>query len=391
MEDDVDINTLTLEQYIAWVQNDIRPGVVKPTIENDIEFKINSNFMRELRRKIFKGTDDEDAHEHVRRVLEIADLFHFPGVTHDAFIRRYCPPFKTAKKLEIIRNFKQEMDETLYHAWERMLDSREFIPLMTPTQALKSIQIMAEHSHDWYDETTTRERINDRPDNIDAIQASSKEAHLTKECPLKKDKEVEQSKYVGSLEETIIKFCEESIKKQAAEDEWIRKFIENTDSNVRALKTTTKNLQEKAYQLTQTVLTNTSEKDKTRTTKGKENVKEPVPRDLPVVQTYVPPTSFLGHLKGKMGDMDVGWDITIKDVERLRKFLTPTIHTPLGPVHDKEKIVMEEEYDYDIPLHDGVMQPLTSQTVHIIPPDNDYVASATNPILNKQLNEFREE
>ncbi|GKE06009.1 hypothetical protein Tco_1398027 [Tanacetum coccineum] len=137
------------------------------------------------------------------------------------------------------------MDETLYHAWERyndllfkcpqhdlnnhqkvqifyirldistrrMLDFREFIPLMTLTKAFKLIQIMTEHSHDWYDETTTRERINDRSDNIDAIQASSKEAHLTKECPLKKDKEVEQSKYMGSLEDTIIKFCEESIKK----------------------------------------------------------------------------------------------------------------------------------------------------------------------------------
>ncbi|GKD14358.1 hypothetical protein Tco_1198765 [Tanacetum coccineum] len=49
----------------------------------------------------------------------------------------------------------------------------------------------------------------------------------------------------------------------------------------------------------------------------------------------------------------------------------------------------EEEHDCDIPLHDGVIQPLTPQTVHITPPD--YVASATNPILNKQLNEFREE
>nr|GEU88186.1 phospholipase-like protein [Tanacetum cinerariifolium] len=90
-----------------------------------------------------------------RKVLEIVDLFHFHGVTHDAamlrvfpitlsglalrwnnrlsaglittwdllekvFIRQYCPPFKTAIKLEKIRNFKQEMDETLYHAWERI-------------------------------------------------------------------------------------------------------------------------------------------------------------------------------------------------------------------------------------------------------------------------------
>nr|GEU94105.1 hypothetical protein [Tanacetum cinerariifolium] len=102
------------------------------------------------------------------------------------------------------------------------------------------------------------------------------------------------------------------------------------------------------------------------------------------------------------GDMDVSWDITVKDVKRLRQFLTPTIHTlpnpepvakpymPFGPVYDKEKIIREEEQNYDIPLHDGVMQPLAPQTVHIIPPD-DYVAPATNLILDKQLNEFRKE
>ncbi|GKA38590.1 reverse transcriptase domain-containing protein [Tanacetum coccineum] len=146
-----------MEQYLAWVQDDIRLGMVKPKIGDDIEFEININFMRELRRKLFKGTHDKDAHEHVRRVLEIADLLHLPGVTHDAvmlrvfpitlkgsalrwinrlsaglvtiwdlfekaFIRQYCLPFKTAKKLEIIRNFKQEIDETLYHAWERYND-----------------------------------------------------------------------------------------------------------------------------------------------------------------------------------------------------------------------------------------------------------------------------
>ncbi|GKA65728.1 hypothetical protein Tco_0765435 [Tanacetum coccineum] len=91
MEDDVDINTLTIEQYLAWVQDDIRPGVVKPKIDNDVEFEVNSNFMRELIGKLFKGTDDEDAHEHVQRVLEITDLFHFPGVTHNAVMLRVFP------------------------------------------------------------------------------------------------------------------------------------------------------------------------------------------------------------------------------------------------------------------------------------------------------------
>ncbi|GJS63083.1 hypothetical protein Tco_0677647 [Tanacetum coccineum] len=80
-----------MEQYLAWVQDNIRQGMVKPKIGKDVEFEINSNFMRELRRKLFKGTDDEDAHEHVRRVLDIADLFHFPGVTHDAVMFRVFP------------------------------------------------------------------------------------------------------------------------------------------------------------------------------------------------------------------------------------------------------------------------------------------------------------
>ncbi|GKA08122.1 ribonuclease H-like domain-containing protein [Tanacetum coccineum] len=227
------------------------------------------------------STDDEDAYEHVRMVLETVDLFHFHGVTHDAimlrvfpitlngralrwknrllagtittwdllkkeFILRYCHPFITAKKLKEIRNFKQERDETLYHAWARyndllyqcslhdlnyqqnvhifytglniathkILDFNGFIPLMTPTQALESIQVMADHSHDWYDETNTRERINDVLDNVDAIHESFKGEHLTKEYPLKKEDEaIKHSRYMESLEETIIKFCEDTIKK----------------------------------------------------------------------------------------------------------------------------------------------------------------------------------
>ncbi|GKA36597.1 hypothetical protein Tco_0723162 [Tanacetum coccineum] len=53
MGDDVDIITLTIEQYMALIQDDIRPGVVKPEIGNVIEFEINSNFIRELRCKLF--------------------------------------------------------------------------------------------------------------------------------------------------------------------------------------------------------------------------------------------------------------------------------------------------------------------------------------------------
>nr|GEU38599.1 hypothetical protein [Tanacetum cinerariifolium] len=112
-----DINNLTMEQYLALTRGNQASG----------------------------------------QVLDIVSLFNIPGVIHDAitlrifpimltgaakrwadrlspgtvdswdlikkaFIHRYCPPSKTAKQLEEIRNFKQEGDETLYQAWERYND-----------------------------------------------------------------------------------------------------------------------------------------------------------------------------------------------------------------------------------------------------------------------------
>ncbi|GJX16763.1 ribonuclease H-like domain-containing protein [Tanacetum coccineum] len=153
-----------MEQYMALILDDIKPGIVNSKISDDVKFEINANFMRELRCKLFTSTDEEDAYEHVRTVLEIVDLFHFPSVTHDAimlkvflitlkgralrwknrlpagtittwdllkkeFIWRYCHPFITAKKVEENHNFKQERDETLHHAWERYNDLLYQCPL----------------------------------------------------------------------------------------------------------------------------------------------------------------------------------------------------------------------------------------------------------------------
>ncbi|GJT50299.1 retrovirus-related pol polyprotein from transposon TNT 1-94 [Tanacetum coccineum] len=94
-------------------------------------------------------SDHEDANEHIEKVLEIVDLFHIPNITIDQvmlrafpvsltgaasrwlrnkptgsittwedlktkFLSKYCPPARTAKKMEEINNFKQEPDENLY-------------------------------------------------------------------------------------------------------------------------------------------------------------------------------------------------------------------------------------------------------------------------------------
>ncbi|GJS78678.1 hypothetical protein Tco_0728559 [Tanacetum coccineum] len=153
----VDIDTLTIEQYLALSRENQALGVVKPEIGGNVNFEIKSQFMRELREDTFSENKDEDAHNHIDRVLSIVGLFNIPGVFKDAvmlqvfpftltgsakrwvdrlapgtintwdllkkaFIQRYCPPSMTAKQLKDIHNFKQEGDESLYQAWERYND-----------------------------------------------------------------------------------------------------------------------------------------------------------------------------------------------------------------------------------------------------------------------------
>nr|GFA47019.1 hypothetical protein [Tanacetum cinerariifolium] len=249
----IDINTLIIEQYMALTRRD-RPGVVIPELGNDVDFEIKSQFMSELKCNPFAGTDDEDAHEHVRCVLEIMDLFHIPGFTHDAlmirvfhitltgaarrwknllptesittwdllektFIRKYCPPLKTAKKLKQNQNFKQGVGCKIY-----------------------------------------------------------KVVHLTEEHSLKEDD------------------------KQSSLDERIKKLRDDTNTSFRMLDAATKNLQGKYEQLIQEILTS-SMADKAKTIMRSEIKfkKDLIPFDSPNINQYdestIPPSQFPRYLK----------------------------------------------------------------------------------------------
>ncbi|GJY35378.1 hypothetical protein Tco_0420756 [Tanacetum coccineum] len=248
-----------MEQYLALTRGNQAPGVVKPKIGGNVNFEIKSQFMRELREDTFSRNKNDDAHEHVERVLDIVILFNTPGA---------------------------EGDETLYQAWERyndvlykwpthdinihqkvnifyngigtmnhqLLDSQGPIPGMTPAQALTAIQTMADHSQKWHDGSSNRK---------------IKRAHLDKDCPLNEQvKSVEEAKYgefrdsspfsngakyrVGppgyyihidnrpslrekrpSLEELMNKHLEESMRRRAEMEEWMKKLQENVDINTR--------------------------------------------------------------------------------------------------------------------------------------------------------------
>ncbi|GJW18457.1 la-related protein 1B-like protein [Tanacetum coccineum] len=110
---EVDIETLTMEQYLALDHRDTSRGIRRPEIGRNVDFEIRGQFLRELKDNIFSWNENEDAHEHVGRILEIPSLFNTLGVSRDAimlriFILRFCPPSKTSTQLEEIHNLRHE-------------------------------------------------------------------------------------------------------------------------------------------------------------------------------------------------------------------------------------------------------------------------------------------
>nr|GEU64312.1 hypothetical protein [Tanacetum cinerariifolium] len=86
-----EINNVTMEQYLTLTRGNQVPSVVKPKIRGNVNFKINSQFMRELREDTFFENKNDNSHEHVERVLDIVSLFNIPGVTYNAVMLRVFP------------------------------------------------------------------------------------------------------------------------------------------------------------------------------------------------------------------------------------------------------------------------------------------------------------
>ncbi|GJY61283.1 hypothetical protein Tco_0461940 [Tanacetum coccineum] len=54
-------------------------------------FELRGQFLKELRDNTFSGLEHEDANEHIKKVLEIVNLFHIPKVTQDQIMLRAFP------------------------------------------------------------------------------------------------------------------------------------------------------------------------------------------------------------------------------------------------------------------------------------------------------------
>ncbi|GJU14387.1 hypothetical protein Tco_1142353 [Tanacetum coccineum] len=239
----------TMEQYMSKTRADYGSGVARPKIEDKDSFELKGQFLKELRDNTFSDQvmlrafpmSLTGAVSHWLRNKPSGSITTWEDLK-TKFLSKYCPPARTAKKMEEINNFQQEPDENLYQAWEQfkellmkcpqhyltkmqkvvlfyngldvptrqILDSRGAIPSKTVVDAKVAIHKMAEYSQKWHN-GTSRTRSTETSNKLAAIQAQlnnlgreikkvnekvyvaqvgckqCKGPHYTKDCPLKEE------------------------------------------------------------------------------------------------------------------------------------------------------------------------------------------------------------
>ncbi|GKC80985.1 hypothetical protein Tco_1136702 [Tanacetum coccineum] len=251
----VDVDTLTMEQYLALSRENQAPGVVKPEIGGNVNFEIKSQFMRKLREDTFSGNKNENAHDHIDRVLSIVGLFNIPEVSKDAVMLRVFPFTLTR-----LRNYQY------LGSPQKGIYLKRPIPGMTPAQALTAIQTVVDHSQKWHDGTTSRNiRSSSNNDGLAALVGCQifEGPHLDKDCPLNEEvKQVKEVRY-GEFGRTIPFNGNNGGKFRVGPPETILRLIivyhmiktlqENTEINTRNQSSSLKNLETQIEQLTKEI------------------------------------------------------------------------------------------------------------------------------------------
>ncbi|GKC72335.1 hypothetical protein Tco_1118218 [Tanacetum coccineum] len=302
-----------MEQYLALDRGDTRRGVRQPTIEGNVDFEIKGRFLRELRGNTFSGNKNEDAHEHVGRIPEITSIFNTLIVSGDVIMLRVFPLTLTGmakrwlyralteiintldllKWIFILRFRPPSKTLTATRAFIGNPNSRGPIPRLTATRALVTIQEMADHSHKWHEEEGNRETGEYNSTRmsmiIDKLKSLSRDMRNHKEnihdikgryesgdemyCISSEEvKCVTETKYIEDnlmatpgnnsplgnnpkLGEILGKYLEESCRRKVIFDEWMKRFRENTDKNLRKHNFAIKCLEENVARLAQAVKT----------------------------------------------------------------------------------------------------------------------------------------
>ncbi|GJR02030.1 hypothetical protein Tco_0525014 [Tanacetum coccineum] len=135
------------------------------------------------------GSENKDANEHIKRVLETVDLFTTPDVTQDQLMLRVFPVILSGTTSRWLWNILAGSINT----WEilkgkllsqycppthsldvptrQILDSKGVVPKISVVDAKKAIQEMADHSQKRHDGASNRNRSNNTSNGLAFIQA----------------------------------------------------------------------------------------------------------------------------------------------------------------------------------------------------------------------------
>ncbi|GKE88008.1 hypothetical protein Tco_1565483, partial [Tanacetum coccineum] len=142
-EEEAEAMAETMEQYMSKTRTDYGSGVARPKIKEKDSFELKGQFLKELRENTFSGSDNEDANEHIEKVLKIVDLIHVPNITEDQLMLRVFPISLIGAEVILFYN-------GLDVPTRQILDSRGAVLTNTAADAKKAIQEMAEYSQKWH-------------------------------------------------------------------------------------------------------------------------------------------------------------------------------------------------------------------------------------------------
>ncbi|GJU12008.1 retrovirus-related pol polyprotein from transposon TNT 1-94 [Tanacetum coccineum] len=138
-EEEAEAMAETMEQYMIKTRTDYGSGVARPKIDNKDIFEQKGQFLKELRKNTFSGSDNEDTNEHIEKVLKIVDLFHVPNITEDQLMLQVFPISLTRAEVILFYN-------GLDVPTRQILNSRGAVPTKIAKDAKKAIQEMVEYS-----------------------------------------------------------------------------------------------------------------------------------------------------------------------------------------------------------------------------------------------------
>nr|GEV70158.1 hypothetical protein [Tanacetum cinerariifolium] len=101
----------TMEQYMSKTRGNYESGVVRPNIIDETHFELKGQYLKDLCENTFSGSEQEDANEHIKKVLENEVILFYNGLdvpTKQILDSKGAIPTKTVADANIVI---QEMAE----------------------------------------------------------------------------------------------------------------------------------------------------------------------------------------------------------------------------------------------------------------------------------------